>query len=73
MSYSIASAILTMSYIDSSRAFLPVALIMLVFGAIRLCYFSTPDLSDDAKYTGLVIDNSSVILVLIFMFRRYLF
>lgn len=73
MSYSIASAILIMSYTDSSRAFLPVALIMLVFGAIRLCYFSTLGQSDDAKYTGLAIDNSSVILVLIFMFRRYLF
>ena len=44
---------------------------MLVFGAIRLSYFSTFGLSDDAKYTGLAIDNNSIILVFIFIFEGY--
>ena len=44
---------------------------MLVFGAIRLSYFSTFGLSSDAKYTGLAIDNNSIILVFLFMFSQY--
>ena len=44
---------------------------MLVFGAIRLSYFSTFGLSDDQKYTGLAIDNNSIILVLIFTCAGY--
>jgi phosphatidylserine synthase len=38
---------------------------------IRLSYFSTFGLSDDAKYTGLAIDNNSIILVFIFIFEGY--
>jgi len=45
-----------------------VTFIMLVFGVIRLSYFSTFGLSSDAKYTGLAIDNNSIILVFLFMF-----
>ena len=44
---------------------------MLVFGAIRLSYFSTFGLSNDAKYTGLAIDNNSIIFVFLFMFAEY--
>ena len=71
VSYGVTPAILIMSYANFSAAFLPVAFIMLVFGAIRLSYFSTFGLSDDAKYTGLAIDNNSIILVFIFMFAGY--
>jgi CDP-diacylglycerol--serine O-phosphatidyltransferase len=71
VSYGVTPAILIMSYASFNAAFLPVAFIMLVFGAIRLSYFSTFGLSDDQKYTGLAIDNNSIILVLIFMCAEY--
>ena len=71
VSYGVTPAILILSYADFNPAFLPVALIMLMFGAIRLSYFSTFGLSDDAKYTGLAIDNNSILLISIFMFADY--
>ena len=71
VSYGVTPAILILSYANFNPAFLPVAFIMLVFGSNRLSYFSTFGLSDDAKYTGLAIDNNSIILVFIFMFAGY--
>jgi len=71
VSYGVTPAILILSYASFSSAFLPVVFIMLVFGAIRLSYFSTFGLSDNAKYTGLAIDNNSIILVFIFMFESF--
>ena len=71
VSYGVTPAILILSYANFSPAFLPVVFIMLVFGAIRLSYFSTFGLSDDAKYTGLAIDNNNIILVFIFIFEGY--
>lgn len=71
VSYGVTPAILILSYANFSAAFLPVVFIMLVFGAIRLSYFSTFGLSGDAKYTGLAIDNNSIILVFVFMFAGF--
>lgn len=71
VSYGVTPAILVMSYASFNPAFLPVAFVMLVFGAIRLSYFSTFGLSGDAKYTGLAIDNNSIILVFLFMFEGF--
>jgi len=71
VSYGVTPAVLILSYANFSAAFLPVAFVMLVFGAIRLSYFSTFGLSDDAKYTGLAIDNNSIFLVLVFMGAGY--
>lgn len=71
VSYGVTPAILILSYANFNSAFLPVAFIMLVFGAIRLSYFSTFGLSGDAKYTGLAIDNNSIILVFLFMFSGF--
>jgi len=71
VSYGVTPAILVLSYASFSPAFLPVVFVMLVFGAIRLSYFSTFGLSGDAKYTGLAIDNNSIILVFIFMFEGF--
>lgn len=68
VSYGVTPALLILSYGSFHPAFLPVAFIILVFGAIRLSYFSTFGLSGDAKYTGLAIDNNSILLVFIFMF-----
>ena len=71
VSYGVTPALLVLSYGNFYPAFLPVAFIMLVFGAVRLSYFSTFGLSGDAKYTGLAIDNNSIFLVFLFMFADY--
>ncbi|WP_293442629.1 CDP-alcohol phosphatidyltransferase family protein [Planktotalea sp.] len=71
VSYGVTPAILILSYAEFSAAFLPVVFVTLIFGAIRLSYFSTFGLSGDAKYTGLAIDNNSIILVFIVMFAGY--
>ena len=71
VSYGVTPAILIFSYANFNPLFLPVAFIMLVFAAIRLSYFSTFGLSNDAKYTGLAIDNNTIILVFLFMFSEY--
>jgi len=71
VSYGVTPAILILSYGNFHPAFLPVVFIMLVFGAIRLSYFSTFGLSGGAKYTGLAIDNNSIILVFVFMFAGF--
>ena len=70
VSYAVTPAILIMSYASFHPAFLPIAFIMLAFGAVRLSYFSTFGLTD-AKYTGLAIDNNSILLVFLFMFEGY--
>ena len=71
VSYGVTPAIFILSYANFNPLFLPVAFIMLVFGAIRLSYFSTFGLSNDSKYTGLAIDNNTIILVFLFMFAEY--
>ena len=71
VSYGVTPALLILSYANYHPAFLVVSFIMLAFGAIRLSYFSTFGLSDNAKYTGLAIDNNSIILVFLFMFESY--
>ena len=71
VSYGVTPAILIMSYASFSPVFLPIVFIMLTFGALRLSFFSTFGLSDDAKYTGLAIDNNSIILVFIFLFEGF--
>ncbi len=71
VSYGVTPALLVLSYGSFHPAFLPVAFIMLVFGAVRLSYFSTFGLSSNAKYTGLAIDNNSIFFVFLFMFSDY--
>ena len=71
VSYGVTPAILILSYADFSPWFLPVVFVTLVFGVIRLSYFSTFGLSGDAKYTGLAIDNNSISLVFIVMFAGF--
>lgn len=71
VSYGVTPAVLILSYAEFSPWFLPVVFVTLVFGAIRLSYFSTFGLSSDAKYTGLAIDNNSISLVFIVMFAGH--
>lgn len=69
VSYGVTPAILILSYGEFDPIFLPVVFLMLVAGVIRLSYFSTFGLADGSKYTGLAIDNNSIILVFIFLFE----
>ena len=71
VSYGIAPAILILSFSNFNPLFILPALIMLIFGVMRLSYFSTFGLSEEAKYTGLAIDNNSIVLVFIFIFSGY--
>ena len=67
VSYGVTPAILLMSYGGFELIYLPGAFLMLAASALRLSYFSTFGLTDSSKYTGLALDNNSIILVFIFL------
>ncbi len=69
VSYGVAPAILLLSYGNFEPIFLLGAFLMLAASAIRLSYFSVFGLSGGTKYTGLALDNNSLILVFIFLFE----
>lgn len=71
VSYGVAPAVLLMSVGDFQPVFLLGAFLMLAAAAIRLSYFSTFGLSDSAKYTGLALDNNSLILLLVFLVEGF--
>lgn len=72
VSYGVTPAILLMSYGKFEPIFLIGAFLMLAASAIRLSYFSTFGLAGGSKYTGLALDNNSIILVFIFLFESTL-
>jgi phosphatidylserine synthase len=67
VSYGVAPSILLLSYGKFEPIFLVGAFLMLAASAIRLSYFSTFGLAGGTKYTGLALDNNSIILVSIFL------
>ena len=67
VSYGVTPAILLLSYGKFEPIFLIGAFIMVAASAIRLSYFSTYGLAGGTKYTGLALDNNSLILVAIFL------
>lgn len=67
VSYGVTPAILLLSFGKFEPIYLVGAFIMVAASAIRLSYFSTYGLSGGKKYTGLALDNNSLILVLIFL------
>ncbi len=69
VSYGVTPAILLLSYGKFDPIFLPGAFLMLAASAIRLSFFSTFGLVGGTKYTGLPLDNNSIILVFIFLFE----
>ncbi|MEI6892279.1 MAG: CDP-alcohol phosphatidyltransferase family protein [Pontiella sp.] len=71
VSYGVTPAILFMSYGKFEPIFLGGAFLLLAASAIRLSYFSTFGLSGD-KYTGLALDNNSLILVFVFLLESVL-
>ena len=72
VSYGVAPSILLLSYGKFDPVFLIGAFLMLSASAIRLSYFSTFGLSGGEKYTGLALDNNSIILVSIFLLESIL-
>lgn len=71
VSYGVTPAILLLSYGKFNPVFLIGAFLMLAASAIRLSYFSTFGLSGGSKYTGLALDNNSIILVFIFILEGF--
>jgi len=69
VSYGVAPAVLLLSYGKFEPIFLLGAFLMLAASAIRLSYFSVFGLAGGSKYTGLALDNNSIILVFIFLFE----
>ncbi len=67
VSYGVTPAILLLSYGKFEPVFLIGAFIMVAAAAIRLSYFSTYGLAGGTKYTGLALDNNSLILVSVFL------
>jgi len=71
VSYGVTPAILLLSYGKFEPLFLIGAFIMVSAAAIRLSYFSTYGLAGGTKYTGLALDNNSLILVAIFLIEGF--
>lgn len=69
VSYGVTPAVLLLSYGKFEPQFLIGAFLILAASAIRLSYFSTYGLSSDSKYTGLALDNNSLVLVFLFLFE----
>ena len=71
VSYGVTPAILLLSYGKFEPIFLVGAFLMVAGAAIRLSYFSTFGLSGGSKYTGLALDNNSIVLVFLFLFEGF--
>jgi CDP-diacylglycerol--serine O-phosphatidyltransferase len=71
VSYGVTPAILLLSYGKFEPIFLIGAFIMMAAAAIRLSYFSTYGLAGGTKYTGLALDNNSLILVAVFLVEGF--
>ncbi len=67
VSYGVTPAILLLSFGNFEPVFLIGAFVMIAAAAIRLSYFSTYGLAGGTKYTGLALDNNSLILVSVFL------
>lgn len=72
VSYGVTPAIVLMSYGDFEPMFIAAAFVMLAASALRLSYFSTFGLTGGKHYTGLALDNNSLILVFVFLFEPLL-
>ncbi len=71
VSYGVTPAILLLSYGNFELIYLLGAFVMLAASALRLSYFSTFGLASGTHYTGLALDNNSIILVFIFLFEGF--
>ena len=72
ISYGVTPAILLVSFGNFQPLFVLGAFIMVAASAIRLSYFSVFGLAGGTKYTGLALDNNSIILVFVFILESFL-
>ncbi len=72
VSYGVTPSILVMSYGKFEPLFMICAFIMIAASAIRLSYFSVFGLDGGTKYTGLALDNNSLIIVLVFVLESFI-
>lgn len=72
VNYGVAPALLLLSYGNFDLVFLPGAFIVVAASALRLGYFNTFGLSGDSQYTGLALDNNSIVIVFIFLFESHI-
>ncbi len=71
VSYGVTPAILLLSYGEFSLQYLIGSFLMVATSALRLSYFSTFGLAGGTKYTGLALDNNSILLVFIVLFSSF--
>jgi len=71
VSYGVTPAIVLLSYGKFEPIFLVGAFLMIAGAAIRLSYFSTFGLVGGKHYTGLALDNNSIIIVFIVLFSGF--
>ena len=71
VSYGVTPGIVLLSYGKFEPIFLVGSFIMVSAAAIRLSYFSTYGLAGGTKYTGLALDNNSLILVSVFLLETF--
>ncbi len=69
VSYGVTPAILLLSVGKFEPLFLIGAFIMMAAAALRLSYFSTYGLGSESKYTGLALDNNTLIIVSVFLLQ----
>lgn len=72
VSYGVTPAIVLMTYGQFEPLFLVAAFAMISAAALRLSFFVTYGLSGGSHYTGLALDNNSLILVFVFLIEPFI-
>ena len=69
VSFSVCPAVVLLSYGKLSPWFIPGAFVILSTGVMRLSYFNVFGLADKSTYTGLALDNNTIVLAFVFLFE----
>lgn len=68
VSFSVLPAVVLLSYGELSPWFIPGAFVILSTGVMRLSHFNVFGLADKSTYTGLALDNNTIVLAFVFFF-----
>ena len=68
VSFSVLPAVVLLSYGELSPWFVPGAFVILSTGVMRLSHFNVFGLADKSTYTGLALDNNTIVLAFVFFF-----
>jgi CDP-diacylglycerol--serine O-phosphatidyltransferase len=69
ISFSVLPAVVLLSYGELSPWFIPGAFVILSTGVMRLSHFNVFGLADKSTYTGLALDNNTIVLAFVFFFE----